>query len=67
MKSLLRFALEVLIALLLLAVIIVFVDHREANQRLMLLEYTDSLHYEKIKELVKEHNKLVKYIESWKK
>lgn len=63
MKSLLRFALEVLIAVFLLAVITVFVDHRKANQRLMLLEYTDSLQYEKLKELVEEHNKLVKCID----
>lgn len=60
MKELLRFTLEVIVSSALLAVCVVFVDTRKANKRLDLIEYKDSLMLEKMKELVHEHNKIVK-------
>ena len=59
MKALLRFALEVIVSCALIAILIVFIDTREANQRLDLVEYKDSLMLEKMKELVDAHNQLV--------
>lgn len=62
MKKWLKFVLEVIVvsAILTPSVWIVLVCTRDIDRHLDLLDYKDSLMLEKMKELVHEHNEIVK-------
>lgn len=62
MKRLFEFTLEVIIASFIMSAIIVFVDNRNVKKDIELLEYRDSLMLDKMKEIINEHNNLVKNV-----